>query len=161
VPEQLPATASEADKADFEKFPNSPTIRGGVGAPNPKPGIAPPIPVGVEQPTNIETVKLGPVPADRAARVAAWIKDSKATAVALKNGGCKITNHLEFYAAVRIAVAQMDQMYSMQNGAPVLDNAGLGQISLLMGAYLLTAAADFGLGCGLTTEPAPTPEAGK
>lgn len=169
--EPTPMPATDAAGTTAENFPNSPTIRGGAGLPNPAPGIAPPIPP-LEIPLDVpppEPVKAAPapalvgtVPSDRGARVAAWFRDVKATAATLKLAGAQVKSHMEFYAAVRMTVAQMDQAFSMADGAPKLDAASLGQLSLLFGAYMVQAAADFGLGCGLMPdEPKPQPEPGK
>jgi hypothetical protein len=78
-----------------------------------------------------------------------WFKDAKATASALKLAGAEIKSVAEFFGAMKMASALLDQVFTLADGSPKLDKCQLGQVSLLFGAYLVQAAADFGIGCGV------------
>ena len=130
--------------------------------PVPDPAILPPKaapePVPIELPPTEEPKsgpRCGPIPGDRAARVAGYIKDAKATAAALKAAGATVGTPMEFYGAIHLAVAELDKVYTLSNGVPHLDKASISQVALLMGAYLFQAAADFGLGVGLIAADEP------
>jgi len=176
--EPAPMPATDAKGTNAESFPDSPTIRNEAGLPNPPAGIVPgwpdgetkkaepaapvpvveePKPVPLEAPKPAAESKPSPIPSERAARVAQWFKDAKATAAALKLAGATVESPMAFYGAMRQAIAMLDQTFTLANGAPKLDKEAAGQISLLMGAYLIQAAADFGLGCGVLAEEAKEP----
>lgn len=144
------ATAAGATPQEAaEKFPNSPTIRNAAGLPNP------PVPVSIDPPPKEAPKPVphhGPIPADRAGRVAGFIRDAKATATALKLAGASVSTPMEFYGAMHLALAQLDRVYTLENGIPHLDKASISQVALLIGAHLFQAAADFGLGVGLVEE---------
>jgi hypothetical protein len=154
VASHLAEQKRQADEA-AARFPNSPTIRHAAGLSNPPPGAAPaephPVPVDVP-PERAARTDPGPIPADRAVRVAAFLKDAKATAAALKAAGASVKSPMEFYAAMKLAGAQLDQVFTLSGGVPTLDASAMGQVALLVGAYLLQAAADFGLGVGILAE---------
>lgn len=162
----------DAKGTSAERFPNSPTIRGGAGLPNPAPGLIPEKKPATDAPKLVDVDQTQPAdppkpkepgplvldPKVRAERVAAFIRDAKAAAVALKAAGFKNESPVAFYGALRMSISMLDQAFTLANGVPHLDNAVLGQISLMMGAYLFGAAADFGIGVGLSEEPkAPEP----
>ena len=155
-PAQTVSAPVEQPAAPACPFPNSPTVAAGYTAPATEPKAAPtPVPVAVEPaPPAAEPAPAPSVPVDRAARVAQWFKDAKATAAALKAANARVETPVAFYGAVHLALAKLDQAFTMANGVPKLDMNAIGQVSLLLGAYLLQAAADFGLGCGVVSEGA-------
>ena len=126
-----------------------------VAAPRPVPVDVPPAPQPSAPKAAADSTHSDD-PKVRAARVAAWLKDVKGSAAALKLAGCVVRSPVEFYGAVRIAVSELDAAMRLEGGVPKLDVDRMGQVSLLLGAYLITAAANFGLGVGLGADVAAT-----
>lgn len=161
LPNPAPGIVPDHMKAATDKFrENFPDLAAKAEAEAAKKrAAAEPQPVPLEAPAvepQPDPPKPGPIPADRAQRVATFIKDAKSAATALKVAGFKCATPTEWYGAMRMAVSMMDQTFTLANGAPKLDTQAMGQIALMMGGYLLQAAADFGLGCGIVPDPAPT-----